>query len=559
MHVFYAVIFFVCTLNNIFLAAQSALTQAISNKYCNNRADYVIVGVGTAGALLANQLSGDLTTSVIALHRGENLTDDPLIKYSRNAALTVGALPLQTGLYINGFTTPQINADNRELLWGLALPEGGASSVNGMAWSRETNFINTAWEAIAGPQWSVQILTNLYKQLEQYYGQTTDPAARGFSGPLTIRQVAQSQLSQVSQKFTQAIINATGFPFVLDYNDPNTPIGASTQLQYTQSIPDGSLRMSSAATFLNSSVITPAGLGVNGRKLQVFFDATALRTIWSGTTAVGVEYIQNGITKQVFAQKGVIVCAGLFSSPFLLHSGIGASSLLNSLNIPVIYNNPSVGQGLADQPSLLMVFSTNPDDTSVPPLDPNSLFTQIAYLPDPTGDQTIRRLRIASTNPVPGVLIVLMDVLQPVSRGSVSINSSDPLASPVIDEGLFTNSPDLDLLQRGMQIYIKNINTALQAIDLDYELIVPNPNILTDDVAVINYIKENTNALQHFQSHCRMAPLNQGGVVDSTGRVYGVQNLFVADDSIIPLCMDGSPLASAYLMAANIARQILSQ
>ena len=104
---------------------------------------------------------------------------------------------------------------------------------------------------------------------------------------------------------------------------------------------------------------------------------------------------------------------------------------------------------------------------------------------------------------------------------------------------------------------MKGINQALQAIDPLYQLIFPSPAILDDPVAVANYCQAIVGCNQHFQSHCRMAPFSQGGVVDSTGRVYGVNNLFVADDSVVPLCMDGSPMASAYLIAANIADMLI--
>ena len=99
------------------------------------------------------------------------------------------------------------------------------------------------------------------------------------------------------------------------------------------------------------------GTGVHGRKLQVYFNSSALRTIWNGNTAVGVEYVQNGVTKQVYARKGVIVCAGLRSSPFLMYSGVGPAALLTSLGIPVIYNNPNVGQGLTDQPHVVTLYT----------------------------------------------------------------------------------------------------------------------------------------------------------------------------------------------------------
>lgn len=540
-----------CCISNQDIQAKIALKS--SSRSLN--ADYVIVGVGTAGAVLAKELTDDHKTSVVALHIGENLTEDPLIKFTDTAIITVLDATIGFPYYQNGESIPQINDDNRQLLWAMALPEGGASSINAGAYCRGTNQVYSQWEAIAGPKWSVNRILDLYKRLETYHGQTTNPDTRGYHGPLSIRQVAQP--SQVSQTFNQAIINATGFPFVLDYNDPNTPIGSSSQLQYTQS-PDGILRVSSATAFLNEDVMTPDGFGVHGRKLRVLFESPALRVIWKCKKAIGVEYLSDGETKKVYAKKGVIVCAGVRSSAFLMHSGVGPKNLLKSLDIPVVFDNPNVGQGLADQPGCRTIFSSDPADT--PLLDGDSgVFSQISWLPVPGGDPTVRQLRIATVNPLPGITFALFDLCQPLSRGSITINSKNPLDPFVIDLGTFNNPSDLETFQKGFQVYYSAINSAIQLLNPDYQLIYPDPAILNDVNALTDFIKNSVGCNQHFESHCRMAPQNQGGVVDSSGFVYGVENLIVADDSIVPLCMDGSPMASAYLIGANIAEQLIER
>ncbi len=522
--------------------------------------DYVVVGVGTAGGAVTRILTDDKKTSVVALHSGENLTSDPLIKYTKNVPITVlSALlgqisPILTSpLYETGFTVPQPFAADRSLFWALALPEGGASSINAGAFCRGTNQVFAQWEEIAGPLWSLDRILKAYKGLEHYHGRTDNPIFRGYHGPISVRQNQRPSL--IALKFAQAIANGTGFPYILDYNDPTTPIGVAPNVQYTQSGCEGQLRVSSATAFLNEDVVTPKGYGVDGRKLLIRFKSTALRTIWEGNKAIGVEYLQHGKIKQVFARKGVVVCAGLFSSPFLMYSGVGPQALLQSLNIPVIFNNPNVGQGLADQPHVLLGFTSNPID--FPEKTNNSIFDQISWLPAPGGNPGIREVRFTTVTAIPGFTVALLDLLQPKSRGSITINSPDPLVPPVIDLGELSNPADLDLFQSAFQVYIQNINNALQAIDPLYKLILPDPAILNNLAALTAYIQEEIQCTQHFQSHCRMAPFNQGGVVDSTGHVYGVQNLIVADDSIVPLCMDGSPMASAYLIGANIAHILI--
>jgi len=531
--------------------------QEGSSKNLPMSADYVIVGVGTAGAVVAKMLSDDMKTSVVALHSDKNRMKNYFIKFSENAPLVVTSALFNSPFFQTGQTTPQSNIDNRTVLWALGLPLGGASAINAGAYCRGTNSRYAEWEAIAGPNWSVNRILKIYKELETYTGQTTNPAARGFRGPINVRQPAHP--TRISQIFTQAITNATGFSPVLDYNDPDTPIGPSEKLQYTQRPGNGKFRVSSATAFLNNEVMKTNGVGVGKRKLHVLFEATGLRTLWNGNTAVGIEYMQNGVVKQVTANKGVIVCAGLMSSAFLMHSGVGPASLLNSLNIPVKFDNPNVGQGLADQDRLNIFFSANPSDFPVAPGDENNFINQIAWLPDPTGDQSIRFFHFATLSPAPGLAFSLLALSPAYSRGSITINSANPLDPPVINLGLLSDSRDLQLLQRVLMVTLKNINNALQIIDPSYGLIYPDPSILNDENAVTAFIKENVGSNECFQSHCRMAPLNQGGVVRNTGEVHGVNKLWVADDSIVPAGIDGTTMASAYLIGANIAKMILAK
>ncbi len=549
--------------------------------------DYIIIGAGTAGALLAKKLSDDFNTSVIALHNGSNLDHDPLISLSKNALITLLSGLVGPPLYVLTNTIPQQLDANRMLNWVYAVPLGGASSINVGAWCRGTNQVYAQWEAVAGPNWSLANIQNTYVELEKYMGKTTNPASRGFNGPLPIRQEKTPTL--VSTKFTKAIMNATHVGFVLDYNDPMTPIGASSQFQYTQMGTDGALRASSSRVFLNNTVMDKDGNGVNGRQLRVLFHATANNVIWSGNKAVGVTYYHNGTPKKLYAAKGVIVSAGIKSSSFLMRSGVGPAAVLRSLKIPVVYDNPNVGKGLADQPHVILIYTSNPNDTpsslvlqiagnimsalANTPIGqqfikyigsrvnaPNGVFSQIAMLPNPNGTNPgVRSIRFASINPIPGITVVLLDLVQPASRGSIVINSSNPFVEPSMDLGEFQAQSDLTLYINAFQNYIKNINTQLQIIDPTYQMIYPDPSVLDDVPQLTDFIKQGLGSNMVFQSHCRMAPLNQGGVVDGTGHVYGVQNLIVADNSIVPVPIDGTTMATAYLIAEKIANILQEQ
>lgn len=547
-------------------------------KHLNEEADYVVVGVGTAGSLMTERLTADKKTSVIAIHSGKNFTDSFILKYAQNIPFSVGAsflgvppsidlspLPPDTQealirliqrvsdtsqkLYVTGNTTPQVAADDRVLSWVMAKPLGGASSINAGAYVRLTPELLADWEAIAGPNWSVGRLLQIYKEIEDYSGLTPNKIARGTKGSLKVTQ--NPPPSTLGSKFAFATIKATGFPFLEDFNDPDTPIGVSVQMQSAHRGDNGFYRVSGVNAFLNDHVMHGNGKGANGRRLVVHLNSLALRVVWEGNKAVGVEYLEDGVKKIAYARKGVVVAAGLGSSPFLLHSGVGPAPLLNALGIPVIFDNPNVGQGLIDQTPVTALFATNPDDSIG---GTTTIFSGISNLPSPTGSPTGRQIRFAVIDVIPGLTPMIVDLLQPQSRGSITIVSPDPLVQPVIDFGLLSNPADLDLLTAAFQTYVKNLAAELQAVDQAYQLLLPPPEILDDAGLVADYIKAIASTDFHYQGHCRMAPLADGGVVDSFGRVYGVQNLIVADNSIVPHPIDGSPMTSAYLIAANVAK-----
>lgn len=573
-----AIRFLACTvLFNILLQPLHADEQAAP---CQHAADYVIIGAGTAGALLAKELSDDHSQSVIVLHAGANFQGAPLVKHSIGALITVPEillgpsipphfsrwnLPGDVGmqleqyaystinamppLYEKGLTVPQIAANGRRLQWSFAMPQGGRSAVDSGLWFRGSSQLYSRWEAIAGPEWSQERCVDTLRQFEKYCGDTGSALTRGLQGPIAIRQTSPYNIA--SEKFSTAIQKGIGVPELLDYNAPESILGTCTKMQWACHGPSGRYRVSSATAFLNESVLQPNGLGANGRQLQILFGTYGLKTVWQGNTAIGVEYFRNGEFNVAYAKKGVIVCAGLLSSTFLLHSGIGPAEQLKCLGIPVVYDNPNVGQNLINPPQIALFFNSKPEDT---PLDYQGLFSQMAWLPAPGDFSLQRKLRWSTLTLIPGLTIALLDLCQVKSRGQITLASGDPLKAPLIDSGIFANADDFDLFVEAFKTFVPKILQALQESDPRYSLLYPQPAILSDDALLKDFIHEHVASSQCFQGHCRMAPLQQGGVVDSYGRVYGANRLFIADSSIVPEHCDGSELALALLIASNIAR-----
>lgn len=513
--------------------------------------DYIVIGTGPAGAVIAKTLSDDKKTSVLVLEAGDNKDNDTPIRDSSFA------LELEERFYPQYFWqgegVTQEDLGERSFEWTTGRLLGGGSSINTEQYVRPTSDIFREWARLLGPLWSPERVKNRFKQLEKYNGLTHNPDAHGFNGRIDIRQ-APINPSVVAEKLILAIERATGFEEILDYNDPDTPLGPFTRWQLFQK-PNGQ-RVSSSTAFLSADIISANGSGVNGRKLRVLFKSTALRILFSNKRASGVEFLREGKCVRANARKKVIVSAGINSAQLLMLSGIGSSSSLRAADIPVVFDNPNVGKNLHNHTLNFAVFSANPKDIPLRP-DPNSLFTGGAFLPDPTpGADPKRRgvqlVGIMSDNSL-SIAIIL---LQPKSRGSINIQSNDPLQIVMADEGFLADPEDLETIKNIYKIYIKNITTQLFAVDPEYQLVSPVLDIISDDTKLEEFIKENFGHNHHQQGALRMAPLNRGGVVDRRGHVHGVKDLVVADDSIIPFTVDGNTSAPAYLIGLTIARQL---
>jgi choline dehydrogenase len=517
--------------------------------------DYIVIGTGPAGAVIAKTLSDNKKTSVLVLEAGENNDSDDPIRDSTMAPELEEHFLAQ--YFWQGEGVPQEELSERKFEWTTGRLLGGGSSINGMQYVRPTSAVFREWERLLGSQWSPEQAIERFETLEKYNGNTNNPDARGYNGRLDIRQ-APVNPTTIAKKLVSAIEQATGFKEILDYNDPKTPLGSFTRWQLYQN-PDGQ-RESSSTAFLSSDIMTPNGSGVNGRKLSVFFQSTALRVLFDKKCAVGVEFLKEGKFKYTYARKKVIISAGIHSAQLLMLSGIGDTIQLEKAGIPVVFENPNVGKNLRNHTLNFAVFSTNPNDNIQPLHVPNALYTGGAFLPDPTpgADQNRRGVQLIGLDSN-GELTIVIIVLDPISSGSIKIQSNDPLKIVLADEGLIKNPADLEAIKNIYKIYIKDIAEKFAAMDQAYQLISPTSDIIDDDAKLEEFIKQTFGHNHHHQGALRMAPLEYGGVVDNEGRVHGVKDLIVADDSIIPFSVDGNTSAPSYLIGLTIAQQLIKR
>ncbi len=519
----------------------------------SQHADYVVVGLGAAGAGMAKFLSDDHHSSVIALETGKNQDHDAPITDSTQAP------NLEPDYYATYFYQQEqlpeaFNGAQYHYTTGALW--GGGSSINGEQYVQGTNENYKRWEKLLGKTWSVKKIRAAFKAFEKYNGHTDNRNSRGYHGHVAIRQAPRLATS-MAMKFVQATSRATNFREILDYNNPKTPLGPFTRWQLYQK--KNGRRESSSTAYL-ARIVDKHGKGLKKRKLTILSQASALRVLFDKhKKAIGVAFLQNGKIGKVFAKKKVILCAGVFSPKLLLHSGIGPKKLLKKLGVDVVYANNNVGRHLVNHPLISAMFTANPNDIGVPQNDPNALYVGGAFLPNPTpqSDRKKRDVQLIGTSSGAGNFVITALLLNPHSRGHIEIQSNQYLKSVLATDAVLNNTSDLNAFKNILKIYIQNIANQLAAMDSQYQLVFPTLDIINDDAALTNFIKENINVAHHWMSSNLMAPKGKGGVVDKYGHVYGVKDLVIADASIAPFPNDGNTSAPAFMIAKIIAEQLL--
>lgn len=519
--------------------------------------DYVIIGAGAAGCVLANLLSADRKTEVVLLEAGQNSDNDPNIVDSAVANSLEGNYSYK--YFWQGNTIPMPSLNGRTLPWTNGRLLGGGTSINGEIYVRGSPQVYNDWEAIVGPDWSAEKIYSAFKDMESFVGPVTDPCNHGTNGPMAIRVgVSDSNSTPI---FISALQNL-GVPVIDDYNNPATPIGVFPNWQYFQ-FPDGT-RASSSRTFLQEGkIIDEHGHGLHGRKLRVLTQATATRLIWSDDDKKikGIIALHKGCPLTIAARKKVIVSAGFKSSQFLQVNGIGPADVLKAANIPVKIDNPSVGQYMKDYPYVPFTLLAPPN--AVPNSDPNALTTAGAWLADPRpgSDPTRRAIELSGVfNPTDGLnlyILLLEAPLLPKSNGTIQVQDRDILKIEEANINMFSDPDDIALAVSGATTYILPLIQAYMA--QGYYAIEPPISTLQDPVALEQYILNNAGNTHHYQHFNKMAPREQGGVVDNWGNVYGVKNLMVVDDSITPTSTDGNTAAPAEMLAWRIAKHLIAK
>lgn len=530
--------------------------------------DYVIVGAGSAGCVLANRLTASMRHRVLLLEAGGS---------DRRIWLRV---PIGYG---KSFYDPRVNwmyrtepdpgLGGREGYWPRGKVLGGSSAINAMVFVRGHPSDFDDWAALGNPGWGWADVLPYFKTLEAY-SRGAD-RWRGADGPMPVQNV-DADLHPLCQAYLQAGEQA-GLGRSEDFNGQSMD-GVGLYQITTRS----GLRMSAAGAYLHPAARRP--------NLTVETDALVDRILFEGARATGVDYIRNGVRRTARAGREVIVSAGAIGSPLILQrSGVGPPEVLRSHGIDIVLANAAVGSNLQDHLCIDYVYRSRvptlneelrpllgrvraglsyllrrrgPLSLSVnqgggfvrtrPELARPNLqlyFSPVSYTRAPPGKRPLMR-----PDPFPGILLGAQPC-RPASRGYLHVRSSKPDAAPVIVPNSLLAPQDLEELLGGAALLRRLASTPALSAVIEKEL-VPGPHVQSRE-DMVRDIRARASTVFHPVGTCRMGPDLGSAVVDGRLRAHGLGSLRVVDASVFPAVTSGNTNAPVLMVAEKAAALLL--
>lgn len=532
-------------------------------------ADYVVVGAGSAGCVLANRLSADGRSKVAVLEAGGSD-----LNFWVRMPIGYGGAFHHPRLNWRYSTEPDPGTGNRVSYWPRGKVMGGSSAINAMVFIRGQAADYDGWRALGNPGWGFDDLLPHFRAMEDNLAGGDD--LRGTGGPIAVSPI-DGAVHPLSHDYV-ASGQAAGLALNRDFNGPTQEGVGLYQITTRRGV-----RCSAATGYL-----APARRRAN---LRVIPHALATRVLFDGRRAVGVEYRRGAQTLRVMARREVILSAGAVNSPQLLElSGIGAPARLRALGIEVVQAAHGVGENLQDHIGYDYIYRANcPTLNNVlrpwsgralaglryaltrgGPLSlsvnqgggffrssdrrdrPNLqlYFSPVSYTRAAPGKR-----RLMAPDPWPGMLLGISNC-HPQSRGHLHIRSSDPLDPPEIHPRYLSAPQDLEELAEGAQM-LRRIAAAPPLAGAIENQVVPGPDVASPQ-AIRDDIRARAGTVFHPCGTCAMGPdPAAGAVVDARLRVHGVQGLRVADASIFPRITSGNLNAPSIMTGEKAAVLIL--
>jgi choline dehydrogenase len=524
--------------------------------------DYLIVGAGSAGCVLAHRLSADPSVRVLLLEAGPS-DWHPFIHMPAGLAKLVG----KKGVNWDYSTDPSPQLDQRRLWWPRGKVLGGSSSINAMCYIRGNARDYDEWAADGAQGWD-------WSQVLPYFRRAEDnsrgaSALHGDHGPLGVSD--PTHVNPLSRAFVAAGVQA-GFPLNDDFNGPQ-----QAGFGYYQTTTRRGARSSTAEAYLKPARNRP--------NLDVVTHALAHEVLFEGNRASGVAYaVGGGEVQRAHARREVIVCGGALNSPQLLMlSGLGPADALRAQGIAVRADLPGVGANLQDHLDICTLQRcTQPityDQTSDLAIGLNYyLFRRGAGTSNIAEAGGFVRSRLATDerpdiqfhfvpaqlddhgrNRLPGFGYTLHACfLRPHSRGRLHLASRDPAAKVRIDAGYLSDAGGFDLAVMLEAVALSRKVLAQPAFDaFRGEELFPGAQV-RDEAALVEFVRRRAESIYHPVGTCRMGAADDAGaVVDPQLRVRGVEGLRVVDASVMPRLVGGNTNAPTIMIAERAADLIL--
>jgi choline dehydrogenase len=524
--------------------------------------DYIVVGAGSAGSVLANRLSADPRRKVLVLEAGRK--SHPWSRIPVGFAKLINN-PAANWLYSS---EPDEGTGQRRIPIPRGKLLGGSSSINGMVFVRGQSQDYDTWAQLGNRGWSYREVLPIFRDMESYQGDADDEY-RGRSGPLKVTE------SNETGPLYDALVKAAGAVGIQYTNDYN---GAQQDgIGMTQMTIRGGRRMSTARCYLDPARARP--------NLTIIANALTECLLLEGKRCIGVRYSANGQQHEARANCEVVVSAGSINSPQLLElSGIGQPERLKDLGIEVRHELKGVGENLRDHYSPRMKWSvpaslgmTYNDKARGIGLVQQALKYALTHkgllgLPAAPIRAYIRTRRgldapDAAISWVPFLMTgnfqlaktsgvtAIMNILRSESTGSIHVTSKSPQTPPAVRFNFLSAQLDREVTLESMRI-TRRIMTAPPMQDIATDEIAPGVNIEADD-ELLDWIRNNAETTYHPVGTCKMGS-DPMAVVDDQLRVHGMQGLRVADASIMPTLTSGNTNAPSIMIGEKASRMMLA-
>ncbi len=525
--------------------------------------DYVVIGGGAGGCVVASRLSEDPEVSVCLLEAG-GPDKSAFIQAPLGFAATA---PL--GIYSWGFNTvPQPGLNGRRGFQPRGKVLGGSSSVNAMVYTRGNRLDYDQWAELDNPGWSYQDVLPLFKRSENNECFGADDY-RGTGGPLNVSYLRSP--SPINKAFLDACADQD-IPQTKDYNGASQ-FGCSPA-QVTQKNGE---RCSAAKAYITPHLARP--------NLTVITHAHTQRILLEGKSAVGAEFFKDGQTQQVKARKEVLLSGGAYGSPQLLMlSGIGPAAHLQQNGIEVVHELPGVGQNLHDHVTAVLIYRTQRKESTFGIswsgmvkifrsifewrnerkgiITSNVAESQGFIFADKTEKSPDIQLALCTgivddhtrKNHMGHGYTLHVTLMRPKSRGSVTLQSASANDAPLIDPQFLSDPRDVATLIKGTQIGYDIMQSEAFA---PYRGNMLYPLERNNPVQIEQFLRDHADTEYHPCSTCKMGPESDPmAVVDATLKVYGIDKLRVVDASIMPQLVTGNTNAPTIMIAEKAADMI---